>query len=113
LDTNTRWWIVIILVTLVSAWVVIIQPLTTGKGKEPFKLGLDLKGGMRVVLRAQVEKLPSDKQREWRPESMASVVDIVERRVNRLGVTESVVARQGQDRILVAVSYPHLRAHET
>jgi SecD/SecF fusion protein len=101
LDTNTRWWIVIILVTLVSAWVVIIQPLTTGKGKEPFKLGLDLKGGMRVVLRAQVEKLPSDKQREWRPESMASVVDIVERRVNRLGVTESVVARQGQDRILV------------
>jgi SecD/SecF fusion protein len=101
LDTNTRWWIVIILVTLVSAWVVIIQPLTTGKGKEPFKLGLDLKGGVRVVLRAQTEKLPPEKQREWKPENMASVVDIVERRVNRLGVTESVVARQGQDRILV------------
>jgi SecD/SecF fusion protein len=101
LDTNTRWWIVIILVTLVSAWVVLFQPLTTGRGKEPFKLGLDLKGGVRVVLRAQVEKLPPDKQREWRPENMASVVDIVERRVNRLGVTESVVARQGQDRIVV------------
>ncbi len=101
MDTNTRWWIVIILVTLVSAWVVIIQPLTTGKGKEPFKLGLDLKGGVRVVLRAQTEKLPPEKQREWKPENMASVVDIVERRVNRLGVTESVVARQGLDRILV------------
>ncbi|MDW8321150.1 MAG: protein translocase subunit SecD [Armatimonadota bacterium] len=101
MDTNTRWWIVIILVTLVSAWVVIVQPLTTGKGQEPFKLGLDLKGGVRVVLRAQTEKLPPDKQREWKPENMASVVDIVERRVNRLGVTESVVARQGLDRILV------------
>ncbi len=101
MDTNTRWWIVIILVTLVSAWVVIVQPLTTGKGKEPFKLGLDLKGGVRVVLRAQTEKLSPEKQREWKPENMASVVDIVERRVNRLGVTESVVARQGLDRILV------------
>ncbi|MEJ5250670.1 MAG: protein translocase subunit SecD [Chthonomonadetes bacterium] len=101
MDTNTRWWIVIILVTLVSAWVVIVQPLMAPKGTEPFKLGLDLKGGVRVVLRAQTEKLPPDKQREWKPENMASVVDIVERRVNRLGVTESVVARQGQDRILV------------
>ncbi|GIV16189.1 MAG: protein translocase subunit SecDF [Armatimonadota bacterium] len=101
MDTNTRWWIVIILATLVSAWVVIVQPLTTGRGKEPFKLGLDLKGGVRVVLRAQTEKLPPEKQREWKPENMASVVDIVERRVNRLGVTESVVARQGLDRILV------------
>lgn len=100
MDTNTRWWIVIILVTLVSAWVVIIQPLVR-KDTEPFKLGLDLKGGVRVVLRAQVEKLPEEKQREWKPENMASVADIVERRVNRLGVTESVVARQGQDRILV------------
>ncbi|MGQ9880173.1 MAG: protein translocase subunit SecD [Armatimonadota bacterium] len=101
MDTNTRWWIVIILVTLVSAWVVIVQPLMAPKGTEPFKLGLDLKGGVRVALRAQVEKLPPEKQREWRPENMASVVDIVERRVNRLGVTESVVARQGQDRIVV------------
>lgn len=101
MDTNTRWWIVIILVTLVSAWVVIVQPLMAPKGTEPFKLGLDLKGGVRVVLRAQTEKLPPEKQREWRPENMASVVDIVERRVNRLGVTESVVARQGQDRIVV------------
>lgn len=101
MDTNTRWWIVIILVTLVSAWVVVVQPLMAPKGTEPFKLGLDLKGGVRVVLRAQVEKLPPEKQREWRPENMASVVDIVERRVNRLGVTESVVARQGQDRIVV------------
>ncbi|MDW8105600.1 MAG: protein translocase subunit SecD [Armatimonadota bacterium] len=100
MDTNTRWWIVIILVTLVSAWVVIIQPLVR-KEAEPFKLGLDLKGGVRVVLRAQTEKLPPEKQREWKPENMASVVDIVERRVNRLGVTESVVARQGVDRIVV------------
>ncbi len=101
MDTNTRWWIVIILVTLVSAWVVIVQPLMAPKGTDPFKLGLDLKGGVRVVLRAQTEKLPPEKQKEWKPENMASVVDIVERRVNRLGVTESVVARQGQDRILV------------
>lgn len=101
MDTNTRWWIVIILVTLVSAWVVIVQPLMAPKGTGLFKLGLDLKGGVRVVLRAQTEKLPPEKRREWRPENMASVVDIVERRVNRLGVTESVVARQGQDRIVV------------
>lgn len=100
MDTNTRWWIVILLVTLVSAWVVIAQPIIR-KESEPFKLGLDLKGGIRVVLRAQVEKLPPEKQREWKPENMASVLDIVERRVNRLGVTEATVARQGLDRLVV------------
>lgn len=101
MDTNARWWIAIVVVTLLSAWVVIVQPLMAPKGTEPFKLGLDLKGGVRVAMRAQVDKLPPDKQREWTPESMSSVIDIVERRVNRLGVTESVVARQGQDRIVV------------
>lgn len=99
MDTNTRWWIVIGLVTALSLFV-LGKPLLEGQ-RELFKLGLDLKGGVRVVLRAQVEKLSPDKQRDWRPENMATVVDILERRVNRLGVTESVIARQGTDRVVV------------
>jgi preprotein translocase subunit SecD len=60
------------------------------------KLGLDLKGGLRVEYQAQpVEgKSPSSGD-------MAIIKDIVERRVNGSGVSEPVVTTQGADRVVV------------
>ncbi len=60
------------------------------------KLGLDLEGGLRVEYKA----LPVDGVQP-KPEDMAVIKDIVERRVNQTGVSEPVVTTQGSDRIVV------------
>jgi preprotein translocase subunit SecD len=60
------------------------------------KLGLDLQGGFRVEYQA----LPKD-GREPGPGDLATIRDIIERRVNSTGVSEPVVQTQGSDRIVV------------
>ena len=63
---------------------------------EEFKLGLDLRGGTQVLLEADVlEGQPVDS------DSMDTAKTIIDLRVNGLGVTESNVQRQGDDRIIV------------
>ncbi len=58
--------------------------------------GLDLQGGVQVLLVADV---PADQQIE--AEAMKQVATIVENRVNALGLTEPVVQLQGNRRIIV------------
>ncbi len=60
------------------------------------KLGLDLKGGMSVILTAQATKkapITEDK--------MDQAKLVIEKRVNRLGVSEASVQRSGIDNILI------------
>jgi preprotein translocase subunit SecD len=61
-----------------------------------FRLGLDLQGGLQVVLEADVP--PGE---ALRPESMDAARNIVQNRVDGMGVVEAVVQRQGERRILV------------
>jgi protein-export membrane protein SecD len=68
------------------AWVVytpVIDPTTS----HPFKLGLDLAGGSHLVYEADVSNVDSAEV----PELMSVLRDVIERRVNRLGVEENVV----------------------
>ncbi|MGM0602355.1 MAG: protein translocase subunit SecD [Bacillota bacterium] len=59
-------------------------------------LGLDLRGGAHIVLQAQpTEERPIDNT------VMAGIQSVIERRVNQLGLTEPVIQREGQDRIIV------------
>lgn len=58
--------------------------------KFPFKLGLDLSGGTHLVYRADVSQVASGDVRD----SMDSLRDIIERRVNLFGVAEPVVQVQ-------------------
>jgi preprotein translocase subunit SecD len=62
------------------------------------RLGLDLQGGTRITLQAQTEggDAPGDEQ-------MEEARDIIEQRVNGTGVTESEVALQGSDQIVVEI----------
>ena len=61
------------------------------------KLGLDLQGGVRVLLQLQtspeVPKITSEVQ--------SQVVQVLQNRVNGLGVSEPVISPVGSDRILV------------
>ena len=59
------------------------------------KLGLDLRGGTSVVLQAQ-GKIEAD--------TMDKVRDIIERRVDGLGVTEPTLQINGTDRLIVELA---------
>ncbi len=59
-------------------------------GKKPFKLGLDLSGGSYLVYRADVSSLPGGQVGE----SMDSLRDVIERRVNLFGVSEPQVTTE-------------------
>lgn len=63
-----------------------------------FQLGLDLRGGIQVLLVADLEA-----GQELAPGAMETARKIIENRVNALGLTEPVVQIQGTDRILVEI----------
>lgn len=60
-------------------------------------LGLDLKGGMHLVLRVKTEQLSEDARRDAVPRAM----EILRNRIDGLGVGETVIQRQGDDQILI------------
>ncbi|MDO8514570.1 MAG: protein translocase subunit SecD [bacterium] len=56
-------------------------------GSRPFKLGLDLSGGTQLVYRAKLDAIVGSDVAD----SMASLRDTIERRVNLFGVSEPIV----------------------
>ena len=78
----------------VFAIVSLLYPLF---GREAMRLGLDLQGGIHVVYQADLSAVEPEEVGNV----MAGVVEVIGNRINPLGVTEPVIQRQGQDRILV------------
>lgn len=81
-----------------------VNTAPTGVAKFPFKLGLDLSGGTHLIYNADVSKLDPSQVKD----SMGSLRDIIERRVNIFGVSEPSVtvensgfSNAGQDRLIV------------
>lgn len=66
---------------------------------KPTKLGLDLVGGSRLVLEAQTTSTIA----KITPEMMDSLRFAIENRVNKLGVSETVVQQIGEKRLLVEI----------
>ena len=66
---------------------------------KPTKLGLDLVGGSRLVLEAQT----TDTIAKITPDMMASLQFAIENRVNKLGVSETIVQRAGDKRLVVEI----------
>jgi preprotein translocase subunit SecD len=96
----TRWVLPIALILAGAIWVVYPNNpgLSIGSFKREIKIvrGLDLQGGLRVLLEAD---LPEDV--EVTSEQMNTAKEIIENRVNGLGVTEPVIQVAGNRRILV------------
>lgn len=63
----------------------------------PIKLGLDLQGGSQLTI--QVKTTAEVKKIE--PEDLASVMKVVENRINALGVSESLIQSVGNNQLLV------------
>ncbi len=80
------------IVAIVIASVVVIAV-------KPTKLGLDLVGGSRLVLEAQTTAtIP-----KITPDMMDSLQFAIENRVNALGVSETIVQKTGEKRLLIEI----------
>jgi len=79
---------------------------TTTMERRAMKLGLDLRGGTRLVMEADIPP-GSDIDLD---EALDGAKDIIERRINAFGVAESEITRQGSDRI--AVQLPGIEPDE-
>jgi protein-export membrane protein SecD len=108
MERHLRWLLVILVLSVFCAWVAIPksenfeldfddngEPDFLILGEQP--LGLDLVGGLRVLLQATVD--PST----FTTEDLAETANNVGRRVNALGLTEATVQLQGTNRILVEI----------
>lgn len=80
-----------VVIGIVAIFGYYILPLATS-----IKQGLDLQGGTHVVLEAV--DTPEAKVDE---DAVQRVVKIIEKRVNEIGLTEPIIQRQGQRRIIV------------
>ena len=67
---------------------------------KPFRLGLDLQGGVSLIYEADL----SNVEEKNRAEIMEGLRDVIERRVNLFGVTEPVVQIQGEKRLVVELA---------
>ena len=82
-------WLIIILLIFGGALWIVTNP------DHPIKRGLDLQGGLQVLLEADV---PADQTIE--PEQMDTARQIIDQRVNALGVTEPLVQAE-ENRIII------------
>src|SRR5688500_3581752 len=88
-------------------------PICIGKGIELFGrerremlLGLDLRGGTRLVLEADISSQPDIDL----DDALDTAVEVIERRVNAFGVAESITEKVGANRI--SVQLPGISADE-
>src|SRR3989337_1433106 len=61
------------------------------------KLGLDLKGGMHVVLQVDKTKLKPEESKD----AVERALEIIRNRIDQFGVAEPLIQKQGEDRIIV------------
>ena len=87
----------VILVLTVCAAVIAFNNRLFGGDIAP-KYGLDIKGGVRIILRAKTEQYKGGK---WTPEKLEAIRSILERRVNATGVAEPLLITKQPDQIII------------
>ena len=75
--------------------------------KNTVKLGLDLSGGLSIVLQANLdalaERLGRSLNEDDRVDAMNRALEVLNSRIDRFGLTEPVIRRQGTDQIYVEI----------
>jgi SecD/SecF fusion protein len=93
--TNRLWIGILLLALLVGSLVAIWKPWAATDPK--IKLGLDLQGGLRIVLK--VANPSSDRTKA--KDDLDKARTVIENRINALGLAEPLVQVQGNDRLVV------------
>lgn len=110
----TQWKITITLAIIVaSVWLLLptfrwytysaeeqdrLQRLRDPIAEKTLKLGLDLQGGMHLLLEAELDQVPDDIELN---EAMGRALEVIRNRVDQFGVSEPLIARQGDRWIVV------------
>ncbi|MBY0403413.1 MAG: protein translocase subunit SecD [Cyanobacteria bacterium] len=98
LNKNPKVTLLIVTVLIVGALITIFGAGTSIAKKEP-RLGLDLKGGTRLTIEAiQSQDVPVINKRV-----MDTLYTIIDRRVNGMGISESIVQKSGDKRLIVEI----------
>jgi preprotein translocase subunit SecD len=75
--------------------------------KNAVQLGLDLSGGLSIVLQADLDALRERMGRDLtdadRQDAVDRALEVLNNRIDRFGLTEPVIRRQGQDQIYVEI----------
>lgn len=91
--TRTRLWALIIIIIAGLLGLYLKNTYQT----KPFKLGLDLNGGIHLVYKADISKIAKEEVGS----SMETLKNVIEARVNAFGVSEPIVQTEGQDKLIV------------
>ncbi len=75
------------------------------------KLGLDLSGGMNIIVRADVDAalasmgdaVASENAADFKKEAMANAIENLSSRIDKFGLTSPVIRQQGDDRIYIEI----------
>ena len=90
---------ILVLAVIVFAWYVSIFGIgSINSAKDALKYGLDIDGGVYVVMEAQTD-LKGDELRDLMEQTRA----VIDNRVNQMGVAESSVTIEGEKRIRVEI----------
>lgn len=83
----------IIINAVIAGCIVSVIPIN-----KRINLGLDLKGGMHLVLKVQNDGLPSSQAKE---DAVLRSMEVLRNRIDGLGVGETLLQRQGENQILL------------
>lgn len=73
------------------------------------KLGLDLSGGMSIIIKADLEAAAASQKGSitdmatFRKEAMSQAIDTLNSRIDKFGLSEPVIRQQGEDRIYIEI----------
>ncbi len=96
-------WVLIIVLMLFALALWTLLPIEGERfGRQGIQLGLDLKGGVRLVYQADLSSVERDK---WN-EVIDGVIAVIINRINPLGVTEPNIEKRGED--LIVIELPEL-----
>ncbi len=85
-------WKVLLIIAVVALSIWKAYPLN-----EKINLGLDLQGGMQLLLQIETDKVPA----EHRLDATDRVVEVIRNRIDEFGVREPVITKQGKDQVVV------------
>lgn len=91
MDKYYKWKVLGVIILIVAAIWKIYPP------QQKIKLGLDLKGGMHLLLRVETEKIDVN----GRKDAVDRAVEIIRNRIDQFGVAEPSIQKQGVNGIVV------------
>ena len=83
--------LLISIAVIVAVFFIFVRPLANS-----IRQGLDLQGGTHVVLEAEDTEIA-----QVNDDAMQRVVSIMEKRINELGLTEPIIQREGERRVII------------